>query len=167
MSTSQHAAFDSDDLGLIVEFAGCSLDEKPGSNWVQSAGGLPEYICQIARAIKRSGKSTSQAIAIAVSRVKKWAAGGDDVDADTRAKAAKALAQWEKLKAKSHAKSDSKKVAASNPLFVDADEIPDAILLAQLTTIGPCHASATNQVLLSIEPRMSAVEQVLALKKRR
>ncbi len=68
---------------------------------VQEAGGLPEYICQVARAVKRSGKSTSQAIAIAVSRIKRWAAGGDDVDADTRAKAAKALAQWEKLKAKS------------------------------------------------------------------
>lgn len=26
--------FGRDELDLIVEFAGCSLDEKPGSNWV-------------------------------------------------------------------------------------------------------------------------------------
>lgn len=35
--------FARDELDLIVEFAGCSLDEKPGSNWVQGAGGLPDY----------------------------------------------------------------------------------------------------------------------------
>ncbi len=100
-SSTQVVVFSRDELDLIVAFAGCSLDEKPGSNWVQDGGGLPAYICQVARAIKKSGKSTSQAIAIAVSRVKLWAGGGGDVDADTRAKASKALAQWEKLKSKS------------------------------------------------------------------
>lgn len=100
--------FDRTDLDLIIELAGCSLDESPGSNWVEKAGGLPEYICQIARAIKRSGKSTSQAIAIAVSRVKKWATGAG-VDKDTQAKAAKAVAQWESKKAKNK----GKRVAAS------------------------------------------------------
>ncbi len=35
--------FDSADEALIAAFAGCSLDEKPGSNWVQKEGGLPEY----------------------------------------------------------------------------------------------------------------------------
>lgn len=109
--------FSRDDLDLIVSFAGCSLDEKPGSNWVQRSGGLPEYICEIARAIKRSGKSTSQAISIAVSRVKKWAS-GVGVDKDTQAKAAKALAEWEKLKVKNKAKGAEKKVSASN---VDRD----------------------------------------------
>jgi hypothetical protein len=110
-TSSSVIVFSRDELDLIVELAGCSLDESPGKNWVQNAGGLPNYICEIARAIKRTGKSTSQAIAIAVSRVKKWAAGGDDVDADTRAKAAKALAAWEALKSKNKAKNT---VKASN-----------------------------------------------------
>ncbi len=104
MATSSKIVFDRDEIDLIVELAGCSLDESPGSNWVQKNGGLPEYICRIARAIKRTGKTTSQAISIAVSRVKKWAAGADDVDADTRAKAAAAVAEWEKLKTKNKAK---------------------------------------------------------------
>jgi hypothetical protein len=103
-TTSDVVVFSRDELDLIVEFAGCSLDEKPGSNWVQDNGGLPEYICRIAKAVKKTGKTTSQAIAIAVSRVKKWAAGADGVDNDTKAKAAKALAEWEKLKGKSKAK---------------------------------------------------------------
>lgn len=90
-----------DDVEAIVSLA-CSLDEKPGSNWVQKEGGLPDYICRIAKAIKRSGKSTSQAIAIAVSRVKVWAT-GKGVDAKTQAKAAAAVAQWEKLRGKAHA----------------------------------------------------------------
>lgn len=101
--------FGRDDIDLFVELAGCSLDEHPDkSNWVEDAGGLPEYICEVARAVKRGGKTTSQAIAIAVSRIKKWASGAG-VDKDTQAKAAKALTQWEALKGKNKAKSGAKK----------------------------------------------------------
>lgn len=99
---------DQHDGALIVLLAGsgvgCSLDASPKKNWVEKSGGLPDYICKIAKGVMRSGKSKSQAIAIAVSRVKKWAAGGDDVDADTRAKAAKAAAQWAALKTKNKSK---------------------------------------------------------------
>lgn len=259
-TTSDKIVFSRDDLDLIVEFAGCSLDEKPGSNWVQENGGLPEYICRIARAIKRTGKTTSQAIAIAVSRVKKWAAGGDDVDADTRAKAAKALAEWEKLKGKSKAKdvkashgqgeilmltdkvtvfnvdtvrrawdtqTESWRVkwrqqnpnaaysegpgysyisemwtdhiivnAGSDKLFwvdysvdsdgtvtfgeqkevktkyvvVDSDEmvgeqVSDSDLRKLMASVGPCYTSATDQVLLSIGRKPSALEMVLAARR--
>ena len=99
--------YDPDETSLILSLAsagGCSLNEKKGTNWVQEGGGLPNYICKIAKELKKGGKSTSQAIAIAVSQVKRWAAGGEDVKADTRAKAAKALAQWNALKAKSKGK---------------------------------------------------------------
>lgn len=85
----------------------CSLEVKPGDkdNWIERAGGgLPNYICRVAKGIMRGGKSRSTAIAIAISRIKKWAAGVGDVNADTRAKAAKALVQWEALKAKNKAK---------------------------------------------------------------
>ncbi len=95
----------------LVALVGCTLDRSPKSNWVEDSGGLPEYICRIARAIHRSGRPISQAISIAVSRVKKWAAGLDDVDADTRAKAAKAVAQWEALKAKNKVKKGAKRAA--------------------------------------------------------
>lgn len=95
-------SYDAKDYDLILFLAGgspCSLATTPeDDNWVDRKGGLPNYICRIARAVKRSGRSTSQAIAIAVSRVKKWAGGGGDVTAKTRAKAAKALAQWEAMK---------------------------------------------------------------------
>lgn len=108
-------AYDPNDTELVLFLAragGCSLASSPGDkdNWIERAGPggkggrLPNYICKIAKGVMRSGKSKSQAIAIAVDRVKAWAAGGDDVEADTRAKAAKALAQWEALKAKSKAK---------------------------------------------------------------
>jgi hypothetical protein len=88
------------DYKFIALSSSASLDESPKHNWVEDAGGLPPYVRKLARGIMKSGKTKSQAIAIAISRIKKWAAGGDDVDADTRAKAAKALAQWEALKAK-------------------------------------------------------------------
>lgn len=120
--------FSRDEIDLIAALAGCSLDEKPGSNWVQDAGGLPEYICEIARAIKRTGKTTSQAISIAVSRVKKWAA-GVGVDKKTQAKAAAAVAEWEKLKGKSKAKSAAKDVKASHLSTVEAE----VLLLAKTT----------------------------------
>lgn len=79
------------------------LERAPGNrdNWVEKSGGLPRYIERIAKHIRSdSGLSTSRAIASAISQVKKWARGGDDVSAATRAKAAKAVAQWSALKAK-------------------------------------------------------------------
>jgi hypothetical protein len=84
---------------LVLATSSASLDESPKENWVERGGGLPPYVRKLARAIMKTGKSKSQAIAIAISRIKKWAAGGDGVDADTKAKAAAALAKWEKLKA--------------------------------------------------------------------
>lgn len=86
---------------FCLSLAGCSLAEtKEKDNWVEKRpqGSLPEYICRISRAVKRSGHPTSQAIAIAVGRVKAWARGEGDVTAKTRAKAAKAVAEWEALK---------------------------------------------------------------------
>lgn len=94
------------DLIMLLASSSASLAEVPGkNNWIEKADGdLPPYVRKLARGIMKSGKSKSQAIAIAISRIKVWAAGGDDVDADTRAKAAKAVAQWEALKAKNKAK---------------------------------------------------------------
>jgi hypothetical protein len=131
-----------EDYDLIVAFAGCSLDEKPGSNWVQGSGGLPTYICEIARAIKRTGKSTQNAIQIAISRVKVWAS-GKGVDKDTQAKAAKAVAEWEALKAKSKAKTKAKDVKAS----AGYEHITDADLLRIVALTPRCEFSALDQVL--------------------
>lgn len=109
------------DYDFVVFLAGagggCSLDRSPKSNWVEKDGGLPNYICRIARAINRGkGHSVSSSIAIAVSRAKNWAAGGSKVTAPTRAKAAGAVAEWEALKARAHA---GGLVKATNPLGND------------------------------------------------
>lgn len=58
--------------------------------------------------IRDSGKSTSSAIAIAVSQAKKLAA--------THPKYAKAVAQWEKMKASAHAKRAKNTVKAASSL---------------------------------------------------
>lgn len=86
----------------------CSLDTHPGkSNWVEKHGGLPNYICEIADDIvKQRGKSISNAIQIAIGVVKRWSKGVGDVTPETRAKAAKAVAQWESLKARAKASPD-------------------------------------------------------------
>lgn len=95
---------DDHNLTILLASSSASLDRSPKKNWVENAGNLPPYVRKVARGIEKSGRPLSQAIAIAIGRIKKWAAGGDDVDADTRAKAQKALAQWEALKAKNKAK---------------------------------------------------------------
>lgn len=146
----------SEDHQLIVAFAGCSLDDSPGKNWVEGVGGLPSFICEIARAIKRSGKSTSQAIAIAVSRVKVWAS-GKGVNKDTQAKAAKAVAEWEAKKAKSHAKSGGKKVAATAVV----SDIPDAELIRLAAREPRCEFTAVQKILMATEPRLSALDIIL------
>jgi hypothetical protein len=79
-----------------------SLDRSPKKNWVENVGGLPAYIRRIANDLhKERGMSISRAIATAISICKKWAAGGKNVKADTRAKAAAAIAEWEAKKARS------------------------------------------------------------------
>lgn len=64
---------------------------------------LPAYIQHIAHALIGAGHTESDAIAIAVGVVKRWAAGGGKVDPGTRAAAAKALGEWEKARAEAHA----------------------------------------------------------------
>jgi hypothetical protein len=115
--------FDQSDSDLVLYMAGCTLAKVPGNqNWLEekAVGGLPEYICRIARAIHRgdAAKTISQVIAIAVSRVKVWAGGGGGVTAKTRAKAAKAVAEWESKK--KAAKLDNKvKASNSDELFLN------------------------------------------------
>ncbi len=87
----------------LVRLAGCSLAKTTKKdNWVENSkdGKLPEYICKIAKSLhEKRGMDISHAIATAVSKCKKWAAGGDGVHPDTAAKASAAIAKWEKMKA--------------------------------------------------------------------
>lgn len=105
---------DNEDFDLVrltmVELttSSASLDRSPKKNWVENSGNLPPYVRKLARAIEKDGHDLSSAISIAIGRIKNWAKGGDGVDADTVAKSAKALAQWEALKAKNAAKKVAK-----------------------------------------------------------
>lgn len=90
------------------------LEVKPGNrdNWVERhgvgahggrGGSLPPYVQHIALALVRErGIPKSRAIGMAVGICKRWARGGGDVDAGTRAAAAKAVAEWEAMKARAH-----------------------------------------------------------------
>ena len=83
---------------------------KPGGPglWKHKGLQLPPYIQNVAHGIQKSGKSESQAIAMAIGTVKRWARGGGKVSAEVKAAAAAALAQWEALKA-SHGGGKAKK----------------------------------------------------------
>lgn len=85
------------------------LERVPGKqNWVDHAGGLPDYIERIAKHLHyERGMTIGHAIATAVNRCKKWASGVGNVNPDTRAKAAKAIAQWEAKKVKAKTKKTS------------------------------------------------------------
>lgn len=86
------------------------LNWSPRKNWVEIEGGLPRYIERVAIGImKGSGLPRERAIPIAISRIKVWAT-GKGVNADTQARAIKALAEWEKLKAKAAARRVKNKV---------------------------------------------------------
>ena len=98
------------DLILVLASSEAPFSTSKTDNWVARAGGLPPYVRKLARGIMKSGgHDLSSAISIAIERIKVWAAGGGKVNAKTRAEAAKALAQWEKAKAKSHVKLTSER----------------------------------------------------------
>lgn len=72
------------------------LERKPGGpdNWVEKAGGLPDFIERIAKHLHyEKGFTISHAIATAVSQCKKNCAKGNQ-------KACRAIVQWERKKAK-------------------------------------------------------------------
>jgi hypothetical protein len=89
----------------MEELAHESLDRSPKKNWVERAGQLPAAIQHMAKDIhEERGLPLEQAIPIAISQAKKLAAKGN-------AKYVAAVAEWEALKAKSHAKSAAKSAA--------------------------------------------------------
>lgn len=93
------------------------LERSPGDddNWVERSGGLPSYIERIAKHLHyERGFPIGRAIATAVSRCRRWARGGGGVNPDTRAKAAKAIAEWEAKKVKSRAKTAARTARTAN-----------------------------------------------------
>lgn len=79
------------------------------SNWIARSGGLPPYIQHIAHDLmEKRGKSESNAIQMAIGIVRNWARGQGKVDANTRAAAAKAVAEFEAKRAGTKAKSAAK-----------------------------------------------------------
>ncbi len=86
----------------------------------EEQGGLPEAICEMARAlIRERGFNRQHAIATAVNQARKLVADPDSKP-DTRAKYAKAIAEWESKKAKTHAKS-TVKASVSDEAISDED----------------------------------------------
>ena len=74
------------------------LNRSPKKNWVEKAGGLPDFIERIAKHIHyEGGKDISTAVRMAISQNDKFAAAGN-------ASAIKAKAQWEAMKAGARAK---------------------------------------------------------------
>lgn len=59
---------------------------------------LPAYIQNIRNALMRNGHGESEAHAIAVGAVKRWANGKGKVTPEVREASAKAVAEWEELK---------------------------------------------------------------------
>jgi hypothetical protein len=93
-------------VDLAVSPGGRPADASPigtaggRKNWVDQTGGLPRYIRMIAHALIRKGMTPSHAIATAVNRVRKLAAGS--TNPKVKAAAAAAVAEWEAKKAKAH-----------------------------------------------------------------
>jgi hypothetical protein len=115
------------------------LDRSPKKNWVEKAGGLPDYIERIAKHIHyEGGKEIGTAISMAISQVRKWAAGGEGVSAKTQALASKAIAAWEALKAKSKART---------AVQMSARRIQAEVLELSRNTRGPYrrHVAHTKQ----------------------
>ena len=113
-----------------------SLERVPGKqNWVDHAKGLPSYIERIAKHLHyEKGMDIGHSIATAVNVVKRWSTAGNvtkhgahQVTAKTRAKAAKAVAEWEKKKKSgSHAMAAARHAARQ---VAEADTVLEAELL--------------------------------------
>lgn len=93
---------------MAISPGGRPADDSPigtpggKQNWLDKVGGLPKYIREVAHALLRKGWTKQRAIATAVTRMKVWAAGGENVSPKVQAAAAAALAEWESKRGASH-----------------------------------------------------------------
>jgi phage head maturation protease len=79
---------------------------------------LPAFIQHIAKDLMQErGMPESEAIATAIAQCKRWAAGGPGVKPETRAKAAAAVAEWERLKASAHVKRGGMDMSAAGDIL--------------------------------------------------
>lgn len=85
-----------------VRYNDAPFSTSTTSNWVAKHGGLPPYVRAVARGIRRSGHSLSEAIQMAIGVMSNWIA-SPHTKPETKAKATAALAWWEKMKLAAHA----------------------------------------------------------------
>lgn len=96
-------------LELSAKTAGYSTTHSPLGRpggpglWGHKGWQLPAYIQNVAKGIERSGKTRSKAIELAVGKVRDWAEGKGKVGPEVKAASAKAIAEWEALRARTHA----------------------------------------------------------------
>jgi phage head maturation protease len=142
--------------------------------WHHRGMQLPAYVQHIAKDLmEQRGMPMSEAIATALSLCAKWARGGQDVKPDTRAKAAAAIAEWERLKARAAVRStpmssgyDSDGLDAS--WDGDLDGLPDLTGLDvgdfDAVAEGPADAGVARAAKLGSGARFKALSGALAAK---
>lgn len=137
------------------------LDRSPKKNWVEEAGGLPSYIERIAKHLHyERGMTIGHAIAAAVNRVKKWAAGGDNVKPDTRAKAAKAVAEWEAKKGRARATKDALDEDDLETVYVNV-ETKSADLVEQVAdAVGPLTTAQADRLARAFDEVKAVLTEV-------
>lgn len=86
---------------MSAKTAGYSVTHSPLGDpsgpglWKHKGWQLPAYIQNVAKGIMKSGKDRSEAIEIAIGRIRGWATGAGNVTPEVRAASAKAIAEWE------------------------------------------------------------------------
>lgn len=121
-------------------------------NWVEDVGGLPRYIKRISKHLRRKGMREGHAIAVAVNVVKKMCATGDlnypgrqDANPISRAKACKAVAEWEAKKARARADAgETEKYTGSGYVESDHPRGPDGTWVDK-DKLGEDHEFSINR----------------------
>lgn len=150
----------------MVSEAYPSLERKPGGpdNWVERAGGLPDFIERIAKRLHyEKGMTISHAIATAVNTVRRWAVGGKvakygdpnhkRVSPQTIAKAQKAWAEW-------NAKRAAGKLNLSEVEFYMIDLADSQVHGTSADSTGS--ATLSNMNLLDLAERAGKIEDPVA-----
>jgi phage head maturation protease len=134
---------------------------------------LPAFIQHIARDLMTErGMPESEAIATAIAQCKRWAAGGQDVKPETRAKAAAAIAEWERLRARAHATRSTPMSSGYDEdgldgSWDDLDGLPDLAGLGVAdfeAAAGPADGGVSRSAKLGTGARFKALKAKLAAK---
>ncbi len=113
-----------------------SRNVSPRENWVEQEDANDDFFRAVRNALERRGMTLDKASEVARGTIRRWATGGGDVKADTRAKAVASMAQWEAARVRAKARPNKGEGKMHDAMPGSFEALRDALRIAAQERFG-------------------------------